>query len=80
VVGDRVLDDLEELFLGVGGADGKTVEQLDHQTGETLEGSGKANGGIDFDQNTLGRVDENLQATSLVNGGIEESEEALDKV
>jgi hypothetical protein len=80
VVGDRVLDDLEELFLGVGGADGKTVEQLDHQTGETLEGSGNANGGIDFDQNTLGRVDENLQATSLVNGGIEESEEALDKV
>ena len=77
VVGDGVLDDLEELFLGVGGADGEAVEQLDHQTGETLESSGNANGGVDFDQHTFGGVDENLQATGLVDGGIEESKKAL---
>lgn len=30
VVGDGVLDDLEQLLLRVGGADGQAVEQLDH--------------------------------------------------
>jgi hypothetical protein len=50
---------------------------LDHQTGETLECAGNADGGVDFDQDTLGGVDENLQATSLVDGRVEEGEKAL---
>jgi hypothetical protein len=77
VVGNRVLDDLEQLLLGIGRANGQTVQQLDHQTGETLECAGNANGGVDFDQDTLGGVDENLQAASLVDRGVEESEKAL---
>lgn len=68
VVGDRVLDNLEQLFLRVGGTNGKAVQQLNHQTGETLESSGNANGGVDFDQNALGCVDENLEPTGLVDG------------
>jgi hypothetical protein len=50
---------------------------LDHETGETLECTGNANGGVDFDQDTLGGVDEDLQAASLVDGGVEEGEKAL---
>ena len=37
VVGDGVLDDLEELLLRGGGADGQLVQELDHETGEALE-------------------------------------------
>jgi hypothetical protein len=77
VVGDRVLNNLQELFLRVGGADGKSVEQLNHQTGKSLESSGDADGGVDFDQYTLSRVDENLQATGLVHGGIEQGKKTL---
>lgn len=79
VVGDGVLDDLEQLLLGIGGANGQAVQQLDHQTSETLECAGNANGGVNFDQDTLGGVDENLQAASLVDGGVEEGEKALEQ-
>lgn len=68
VVGDGVLDDLEQLLLRVGGADGQSVEQLDHQTGEPLERSRNAHGGIDLDENALGRVNEDLKAASLIDG------------
>lgn len=77
VIGDWVLDHLKELLLRVGGADGESVEQLDHQTGESLERSRNADGGVDFNQHTLGRVDENLQATGLVHGGVEKSKQTL---
>lgn len=77
MVGDGVLDNLEQLLLGVGRANGQAVQQLDHQTGETLECTGNAHGGVDLDEDTLGGVDENLQAASLVDGGIEEGEKAL---
>lgn len=80
VVGDRVLNNLKELFLRVGRTDGESVEQLDHQTGEPLECSRNADGRIDFDQDTLGGVNENLEPTGLVHGGIEESEQTLRKV
>lgn len=79
MVGDWVLDDLEELFLGIGGANGEAMQQLDHQTGETLESSGNADGGVDFDQDALGSVDENLKPTGLVDGGVEQSKKALEK-
>jgi hypothetical protein len=53
------------------------VEELDHETGETLEGSGNADGRVDFDQNTLRGVDENLQATGLVDRRVQESQKTL---
>lgn len=56
------------------------MEQLNHQTGEPLECSRDANGRIDFDQNALGGVDENLEPTGLVHGGIEKSEQTLRRV
>lgn len=78
VIGDGVFDDLEQLLLRVGGADGETVQKLDHQTGEPLEGSRDANAGVDLDEDTFGRVDEDLQFTGLVDGGIEQGEKALE--
>lgn len=77
VVGNGVLDDLQQLLLGVGGSNRQTVEQLDHQTSESLEGSGNADGGVDFDQDSLGGVDEDLEATGLVDGRIQEGKKTL---
>lgn len=54
------------------------MQQLNHQTGETLECAGNANRGVDFDQDTFGGVDINLQAASLVDGRVEEGEKALE--
>lgn len=77
VVCDGVLDDLQQLLLRVGRADRELMQQLHHQTGEALEGSGDTYGGADFDQDPLGGVDVYLQLAGLVDGRIEESEKAL---
>lgn len=77
MVGDRVLDNLEKLFLRVGRTDGESVEQLHHETGEPLECSRDTDGRVDFDQDALGGVDENLEPTGLVHGGVEKSEQTL---
>lgn len=55
------------------------MEQLDHQTGKPLERSRNADGRIDFNQNTLGCVNEDLQAPGLVDGRIQQGEKALDE-
>lgn len=77
VVGDGVLDDLEQLLLRVGGADGETVKQLHHETGKSLEGTGDADGGVDLDQDALGGVDEDLETTGLVDGRVKQGQKAL---
>ena len=77
VVGDGVLDDFQELFLRCGGADGQSMKKLDHQTGETLEGTGNADSRADFDQDTLCCVNVNLKLASLVERRVEEGKEAL---
>lgn len=77
MVGDGVLDDLEQLLLRVGGPDGETMEQLDHQAGKPLEGAGDADGGRDLDEHPLGRVDVYLQLPGLVDGRVEQREQAL---
>ena len=60
VVGDGVLDDAEEFLLGVCGADGEAVEELDHEAGETLECAWDAHGGVHFDEDAFGCVDVDL--------------------
>ena len=77
VIGDGVLNDLEKLFLRCGRADGQSVEKLYHQTGETLEGTRNADGGADFDQDTLCCVNVDLELAGLVERRVEEGEEAL---
>jgi len=77
VLGDWVLDDFEQLFLGIDAANGETMEELDHQAGETLEGAGDTDGGGDFDEDVFGGVDVDLELAGFVDGGVEEGEEAL---
>ena len=44
VVSNGVLDDLEKFFLGIGRADGKTMEELHHQPGKPFERPWDADG------------------------------------
>lgn len=53
------------------------MEELDHQTSETLEGTGNANGGADFDQDTLGCVNVDLELAGLVERRVKKSEKTL---
>lgn len=53
------------------------MKELNHQTGEPLEGSRDTDGGVHFDQNSFGGVNENLQSPGLVDGRVEEGQEAL---
>lgn len=71
MVCDRVLNNLQQLLVGVGGADGKSMQELDHESGKTLECSRNANRGIDFDQNAFCGMDVNLKFTGFINGGVE---------
>jgi len=76
---DGVLDDLEEDIRTISGSDLEFIEELDHQTGETLESTGNTHAGRDVDEDVAGGLDVHLQVTSLVERRIKESEEALVK-
>lgn len=53
------------------------MEELNHQTSETLKGTGNADGGADFDQDTLGCVNVDLEFAGLVERRVEKSKETL---
>ena len=74
MVGDRILDDLEQLLLGVGGADRKSVEKLNHKPGKAFESTRYPDGRTDFDQNSFSGVYVNLKLAGLVDGRIEQGE------
>jgi hypothetical protein len=67
----------KKLLIGVDRANGEAVEELDHETGESLECTWDADGGADFDEDALGRVDVDLKLTSLVDRRVEEGKETL---
>ena len=71
MIGDWILDDLEQLLLRIGRAYGESMKELHHQTSETLEGAGNANGWTDLDQDAFGSVDVYLQLSGFVDGGVE---------
>lgn len=77
VVGDGVLDDLQQLFLGVDRSNRESMEQLHHETCKAFERSRDSHGRADLDQHPLGGVDEDLQLAGLVDGRVEESEKTL---
>ena len=77
MVGNRVCDHLEELFLRVGGTDGETVEELNHQTGEPLERTRNTDGRGDFNEDSFGGVNVNLEKAFLVDRGVEKREQTL---
>jgi hypothetical protein len=53
------------------------MEQLDHKTSESLEGTWDSDGWADFDENTPGGVDVDLKLACLIDRRIEESKETL---
>lgn len=55
------------------------VDRLTHEATETLKGSGNANVGVDFDKDASCGVDVDLQQARLVQGRVEQREEALKK-
>lgn len=77
VVRNGVFDNLQQLLLRIRRADGQPVKELNHQTGKPLECPRNAHGGIHFDQDALGGMDEDLQLSGLVDRGIEEGQETL---
>lgn len=79
MVGNGILDDPEQLLLGIGRANGKAMQKLNHETGETLKRPRNANRGIHFDQDTLGSVNEDLQLAGFIGRRVKESQETLNK-
>jgi len=45
---------------------------LHHEAGEAFECAGEPDGGVDFDEDALGRVDVYLEFAGFVDGGVEE--------
>ena len=52
--------------MRVDGSDGESVEELDHQTCETFEGTRDSDGGADFDEDSFGSVDVDLEFPGFV--------------
>lgn len=77
VISDRVFDDLQQLLLGIRGANGESMEQLNHKAGEPLKRSGNADCWADLNQNAFGSLNVNLELSGLVDGRVEKREEAL---
>lgn len=53
---------------------------MDHKACESLEGTWDTNSGRDFDQNTFGGMDVDLQLAGFVNWRVEKGQEALYQV
>ena len=79
MIGDWVLDHFEEFFLRIRRSDGQSVEKLYHQPSESFEGSWDPHSRADLNEDAFGRVYVNLQLPSLIDGGIKQCEEALER-
>jgi hypothetical protein len=53
------------------------VEELNHQTSETLEGPRDADRRRNLDQHALGRLNVYLEPSRFVDGGVQKGEETL---
>lgn len=53
------------------------MQELDHQPGEPLEGTGNAHGRANFDENAFGCVDVYLELAGFIDGRIKERKKAL---
>jgi hypothetical protein len=74
MIGDGILNDLDELLLGRGRADLVPMQQLDHETGEPLEGTWDAHCRADPDEHILRGVYVDLELARLVDWRVQEGE------
>ena len=79
MIRDRVFYDFEQLFLRIGRADREPMEQLHHEASKPFEGTRYAYCRTYLDQNSFCRVNVDLKLPGLVDGGIQQSKEALEK-
>jgi hypothetical protein len=77
VARDRTLDNLEKHVGAVGGADLEAVQQLYHQAGEALEGTGDTTLRVHLDQHVLLGVDVHFDLASLVQGAVQHGHQLL---
>jgi hypothetical protein len=77
MVGDGILDHVNEFLLGCGGADLVSVEKLDHQTCEALESTRDSHSRADFDEDVLSRLDVDLEFAGFIDRGVKEGEKTL---
>jgi hypothetical protein len=77
VIGYRVLDNLEELFLRVCRSYGQFVEELDHEPSEALEGTRYPHCRADFDKHSFRGVNVDLKLSSFVYWRVQKSKQAL---
>ena len=77
MIGDRVLDHLNQLLLRRCRSNLMPVQQLHHQTSKALEGSRNAHCGADPDEHVACSLDVDLELARLVDRRIEEGEQAL---
>lgn len=54
------------------------MEELDHQTGETLEGTWDSDSRADLDEDAFGGMDVDLKFAGLVDRRVEEGKETLE--
>lgn len=80
MVSNWVRDDSKKFFVRVRRPNGQSVEELNHETGESLEGSGNPDRGRYFNQNAFGCVYVYLQPPGLVNRGVKQGQQALETV
>lgn len=74
VIGDWVLDHLDQLLLGGSRPNLMPVQQLHHQTSKSLECTWDAHGRADADEDVARSLDVDLKLARLVDGRIKESE------
>jgi hypothetical protein len=77
MVGYRVLDNLEELFLRVCRSYGQFVEKLDHEPSEALEGTRYPHCRADLDEDSFRGVDVDLELSSFVYRRVQKGKQAL---
>lgn len=66
VIGDWILNDLDELLLGGGRSDLMPMEQLDHQASESLEGTWDPDRGADLNEDIPRSVNVDLKLAGFI--------------
>jgi hypothetical protein len=56
------------------------MKELNHETSESFEGTWDANSRTDFDKDSFGGVDVDLQFAGFIDRRVEEGEETLQRV
>lgn len=74
MVRDGVLDHFQKLLLRCSRSNGELVEELNHETCESLEGTRDTHSRRYFDEDSFSGVNVDLELASLVDWGVQKGE------